>query len=288
MSRTPLLLVLGAAALFGTTGTAQALGPDAAPATVGAARVAVGGALLLLYAVLNGELRARPWDMRLVAVSGLAVGIYQVSFFSAVSRTGVAIGTIVALGSAPALTGLLGRLFRGERPGRRWAVATTLATAGSALLVVGGGSIGVDPVGVLLALVAGLGYAVYTLVGKSQLDAGHPPTAVMATAFATGALVLAPVLLLGDTGWLAKPSGLALAAYLGVFTSALAYVLFARGLQALPSATVVTLTLAEPLTATMLGVAVLGERPSLLAFMGAVLVLSGLATLARPRLGVPS
>lgn len=288
MSRAPLLLVLAAAALFGTTGTAQALGPDASPATVGAARVAIGGALLLFYAILNGELRARPWDLRLVAVSGLAVGIYQVSFFSSVSRTGVAIGTIVALGSAPALTGLLGRIVLGERPGRRWAFATMLATAGSALLVAGGGSIGVDPLGVVLALVAGLGYAVYTLIGKSQLDAGHPPTAVMATAFSTGALVLAPVLLLGDTGWLAKPSGLALAAYLGVFTSALAYVFFARGLQALPSATVVTLTLAEPLTATTLGVVVLGERPSLLAFGGAALVLSGLLTLARPRLGPPS
>lgn len=288
MSRAPLLLVLAAAALFGTTGTAQALGPDASPATVGAARVAIGGALLLIYASLNGELRARPWDLRLVAVSGLAVGIYQVSFFSSVSRTGVAIGTIVALGSAPALTGLLGRIVLGERPGRRWVFATMLATAGSALLVAGGGSIGVDPLGVVLALVAGLGYAVYTLIGKSQLDAGHPPTAVMATAFATGALVLAPVLLLGDTGWLAKPSGLALAAYLGVFTSALAYVFFARGLQALPSATVVTLTLAEPLTATTLGVVVLGERPSLLAFGGAALVLSGLLTLARPKLGPPS
>ena len=288
MSRAPLLLVLAAAALFGTTGTAQALGPDASPATVGAARVAIGGALLLIYASLNGELRARPWDLRLVAVSGLAVGIYQVSFFSSVSRTGVAIGTIVALGSAPALTGLLGRIVLGERPGRRWVFATMLATAGSALLVAGGGSIGVDPLGVVLALVAGLGYAVYTLIGKSQLDAGHPPTAVMATAFATGALVLAPVLLLGDTGWLAKPSGLALAAYLGVFTSALAYVFFARGLQALPSATVVTLTLAEPLTATTLGVVVLGERPSLLAFGGAALVLSGLLTLARPRLRPPS
>lgn len=288
MSRAPLLLVLAAAALFGTTGTAQALGPDAGPATVGAARVAVGGSLLLLYALATGELRSRPWDRRLIVLAGLAVAAYQVCFFSAVSRTGVAIGTIVALGSAPALTGLLAWLFRGERPARRWGLATALATVGSALLVAGGGSIGVDPLGVLLALLAGLGYAGYTLVGKAQLDAGHPPTAVMAASFSTAALVLAPVLVLGDIGWLAKPSGWALAAYLGIFTSALAYFLFARGLQALTPATVATLTLAEPLTATMLGIVVLDERPSLLAFAGGALVLSGLLTLARPRLGPPS
>src|SRR6185295_13796906 len=44
------VLVLLSAVLFGTTGTAQALGPDAAPVTVGAARIAIGGALLLLVA----------------------------------------------------------------------------------------------------------------------------------------------------------------------------------------------------------------------------------------------
>ena len=44
----PRLLVLLAAVCFGTTGTAQALGPSAAPLTVGATRIAVGGLLLLL------------------------------------------------------------------------------------------------------------------------------------------------------------------------------------------------------------------------------------------------
>ncbi len=44
------VLVLLSAVCFGTTGTAQALGPDAAPITVGAVRIAIGGALLLAVA----------------------------------------------------------------------------------------------------------------------------------------------------------------------------------------------------------------------------------------------
>ena len=44
------VLVLLAAVCFGTTGTAQALGPDAAPTEVGAARIVIGGPLLLLVA----------------------------------------------------------------------------------------------------------------------------------------------------------------------------------------------------------------------------------------------
>jgi len=46
----PRLLVLLAAVCFGTTGTAQALGPDAEPLTVAAVRIAIGGLLLLLVA----------------------------------------------------------------------------------------------------------------------------------------------------------------------------------------------------------------------------------------------
>jgi DME family drug/metabolite transporter len=62
-----------------------------------------------------------------------------------------------------------------------------------------------------------------------------------------------------------------------------AYVLFARGLQRLSAAETATLTLAEPLTAALLGVAVLAERLSAPAALGAGLVLSGLLVLAGPQ-----
>lgn len=85
---------------------------------------------------------------------------------------------------------------------------------------------------------------------------------------------------LGEVG---SPGGVALAVYLGAVPTALAYVLFARGLRHLPAGEVATLTLAEPVTATALGVAVLGERPGAIAALGVLLVLAGLAVLAAPR-----
>ena len=278
--------MLASAALFGTTGTARALGPAAGPPSVGAVRIAIGGTVLLAYTMATGGFGRREWSRRDIAVSGVGVAAYQACFFSAVSLTGVAIGTIVAIGSAPAVTGLLAWGFRGERPDGRWAVATGLAVAGSALLVASGGSIGVDPLGVLLALGAGASYAVYTVSGKGLLDSGHEPTAVMAAAFSTGAILLGPLLVLADLDWLARPSGLAMALYLGILPTAVAYVLFARGLRRLAPATVATLTLAEPLTAAILGVVVLDERPSALAAVGGLLVLSGLVSLT-VRLGPP-
>lgn len=62
--------------------------------------------------------------------------------------------------------------------------------------------------------------------------------------------------------------------------TALAYVLFARGLRRLGSGETATLTLAEPLTASILGVAVLGEEPTPITAGGAALVLTGLLVLA--------
>ena len=57
----------------------------------------------------------------------LAVAVYQLSFFAAVRLTGVAVGTVVAIGTGPAAAGALGRLVNGERLSARWAQATALA-----------------------------------------------------------------------------------------------------------------------------------------------------------------
>lgn len=275
------LHVLTAAVLFGTTGTAQALGPDIQPLAVGSARIVVGAALLALVALAAGRARLGSGDRRLVLVAGAFVAVYQASFFAAVADTGVAVGTVVALGSAPAFTGLFSRLFAGERLERRWFAATGLACAGVCLLTLGGGSGGeVSVPGIGLALAAGAGYAGYAVIGKHLLDRGGTPEGVMAAVFGTGALALLPALLLVDSGDLLTADGLALAAYLGVVTTAVAYVLFAKGLQHIGASETATLTLAEPVTAMALGFAVLGERPGAAAVAGAALVLAGLALLA--------
>src|SRR4051794_22030563 len=139
------LQVLLASLCFGTTGTAQALGPAGlSPAGVGAARILVGGALLVLVALLGNGLRGLP--RRPLILAALAVAAYQLAFFAAVADTGVAVGTIVALGSAPALAGALEWALHGRRPSSRWAGATAAATAGVALLALaGGGAAGGSP-----------------------------------------------------------------------------------------------------------------------------------------------
>ena len=281
--------VLLAAVLFGTTGTAQALGPSIEPLVVGASRIAVGAALLILVAGLARRLQVGA-SAGTVLLAGVCVALYQASFFVAVADTGVALGTVVAIGSAPAFAGLFSRVFAGEPLDGRWAAATGLACAGVCLLVLGGGAEGeVSLAGVGLALLSGAGYAGYAVQSKRMMDSGGTPEGVMAAVFGVGALLLLPVLAFGPTGGLASPGGLALALYIGTIPTALAYILFARGLESVGASETATLTLAEPLTAAALGVIVLGERPGAATAAGALLVLAGLGLLAvRPRTGARS
>jgi DME family drug/metabolite transporter len=276
------LEVLFAAVCFGTTGTAQALGPAASPVAVGAARIVFGGALLVVVAHAMGLRLPR----LSATVAGIAVGVcvYQLSFFAAVKLTGVAVGTVVAIGTGPAAAGLLGRLVNGERLTGRWALATLCAAAGVVLLAGDGGG-AVDPVGIALAVLAGAGYATCTVLSKRLIARGAAPEGVMAAGFGGAAVLLVPVLAIAGPGFVTTPGGLALALYLGAVPTALAYVLFSRGLRSLTSGETATLVLAEPLTAAALGIAALGEQPTLAAGIGATLVLAGLAVLAAPRRG---
>jgi drug/metabolite transporter, DME family len=276
------LQVLLAALFFATTGTAQALGPSTTrPVGVGAARILVGGALLVVVAIAVRRGGAgNTWAPMPVLAAVAGVAVYQLAFFAAVADTGIAVGTIVALGSAPTLAGLFEWMLERRAPDPRWVAATSLACAGVAMLALAGGEASVSPLGIAMAVVAGGSYAVYTLSAKRLLTAGHPPEQVMAVAFGLGAIVLLPALALSGPGWLLHADGIALALFLGTVPTALAYLLFARGLRRLSASETATLTLAEPLTAGALGAIVLAEPLTAMSAAGAGLVLGGLLALA--------
>jgi len=277
------LLLLAAAVLWGTTGTAQALAPEGAhPISIGTLRLVIGGLALLLFARMRGiPMQPLAWPRMPLLLTGLTIATYQLCFFGATARTGVAVGTIVGIGSAPIFAGVLSWLRNRERPGWRWTAATGLAIGGCVLLTLPGREAHVDLVGVLMALGAGLSYALYAM-GSKELLAHAPPDAVMAAVFCLGALLLAPLLLTTDLSWLSDSRGLLVVLHLGVITTALSYILFARGLSIVPTETAVTLSLAEPLTAGILGVVVVGENLTTLALIGIGLLFGGLALLSIP------
>lgn len=279
------LAVLAAAALFGTTGTAQALGPaGATPRGVGAVRLVVGAAVLVVAAALDRRGPRARWRQHAaaLAIGGVAVAAYQLAWFEGLRRTGVVLGTIVGIGSGPVFAGLFHVARRRGGLSRAWALGTALTVGGAALLAARGAEgAPADPWGLGFMVGAGLSYAVYAHAAKHLLRAGLAGPQAMAGMFTVGAILIAPLVALEPMGWLGAPRGIAVALHLGVLTVGLAYWLFGRGLRHLAVPTVVTLTLAEPLTAAVLGVSVLGERLGERGWLGAAVIAVGLFLAAR-------
>ncbi|MCP9619002.1 EamA family transporter [Nocardia otitidiscaviarum] len=280
------LAILTAATLWGTTGTVATQAPSGTPAAAtGSAGLLLGG--LLLYLTARGvpaRTRRERWQLALGAV---AVAGYPLTFYPAVQRTGVAVATVIALGCAPVFAGVLAWATTRTRPDTRWMLATPAAVTGCAVLVLGsttGGGV-VDPLGVLLAAGGGLAYACYALIGGRLIAAGRPAGAVMGAMFGGGALLVLPVVLATGPAWLLAPRGTAVAMYLALCTTVLAYRLFGYGLRHTTSQTATTLTLVEPAVAALLGVVVLHERLSVLSRCGMAVLVLALVILAAPTRG---
>lgn len=314
------IFALIAAILFGTTGTAQALGPvGASSLSVGSARIVIGGAALALVAWLL-SLRSRRMLRNLepghpitdmltlhipnlsepepqrstaasarwhvwptVAIGAAAIIAYQPAFFLGMSINGVAIGAVVAIGSGPIFTGLFEWFLSRRFPGHAWLVPTVVAVLGIALLSGVGESGDTNFVGILLSLGAGACYAFYALSAKKLLVDGWTPMGSVAVIFGWSALGALPILLLSGAGWLASTDGLVMGLWLGIVTITVACLFLAYGLKALSASTVATLGLAEPTTATLLGVFVLQETLNGRAIVGLILVVFGLVLIGTLR-----
>jgi DME family drug/metabolite transporter len=280
-----------ASLLWGTTGTSAHLLPaDVSPLAVGASTMTVGGALLLV-ATMRGAVAVlrdavgRRW----VALGALGVFVYPLAFYSGMDLAGVAVGNVVALGSGPVFAAILERVIEHRRLSRRWAIATGLALVGIALLALGrdegaGADAAGAAVGIGLALLAGAAYALYTYASSRAIrDTGRGSSGVMGAMFGLGALLLLPVLLVTGAPLLQSPSSIGIAAYLAIGPMFAAYLLFGVGLRTVTSTAATTITLLEPVVATVLAVLIVGERLGAVGWVGLALILVGLTVLITAR-----
>jgi DME family drug/metabolite transporter len=235
-----------ASLLWGTTGTAASFLPaNVSPLAVGASTMTLGGALLFAtsarssWAVLR-DATSRRW----VAIGALGVVVYPLAFYASMDLAGVAIGNVVSLGSGPVFAALLERVFEKRRLSALWLGCTGGALVGILLLALGGhgaaGSGGAVVPGILLGLLAGLAYALYTWASSRAIQSGQPSRGVMGSMFGLGAVVLLPVLLVFGGPLLQSTLTIGVAAYLAIGPMFLAYVLFGIGLRTLRSSTATT------------------------------------------------
>jgi drug/metabolite transporter, DME family len=279
-------VLIGLAAVsWGTTGPVTAVlvaTADATALVIGAVRMLVAAVLLAVLARwLVGSLRIAPADRRRCVGLGLCLAAFQATYFSAVTLIGVATAALIAICGAPLLIAALAAVMLGERVTARVAGALALGIAGTALLIVGPRTAADVSArfgaGALLALGAGLSYALYVVLAKATL-ARTAPLPLAAASFGVGALVLAPMLATPGVGH-QLALGWPWLLYLGAVTTAGAYAIYTLGLRHVSASSAGVVALLEPLTATLLGVVFFGERLGAAGVLGAILLFAALGLL---------
>jgi DME family drug/metabolite transporter len=324
-----LLYLAVAGAAWGTAGAAADLiyrSSDAGPITVSFWRNVAGLVLLLAVQLIrsrvsgsrgggsrgggggSGPTRRRRLSRRDLLVrgqTGLGLAVFQTAYFGAVQSTGLAVSTVVTLGTGPLLIAAGARLVLRERLPRGGVAAMAAALLGLVILVLGHRGGTVRPLGIALALLSAAGYAQSALTarwagraeptelgaddgtatGPTQGPARGPaadPVVVTTWAFGLGAVLLLPFAL--ATGILPPAvhpaEALAVLGYLAAVPTALAYPLYFAGAAAVRAATASVIMLIEPVSAAVLGVAMFGEPLTAGTLGGGALLLSAGTALA--------
>src|SRR5690554_3029445 len=277
--------ILAASLLWGTTGTAATFAPDVSALAIGAFAMGVAGLLLVLRSL--GELardRARLLvQSRILLLGGLAVAIYPLAFYSSMRLSGVAVGTVVSIASAPLFTVVLEWLLSGKRISLRWGASFVIGALGILLLALGKSpagagmaASGLPYLGVALGLLAGLSYALYSWVARHLIEQGMDSKAAMASMFGLAALLLLPSLAVTGHNLFAGLTHTSVALYMALIPMFIGYLCFGYGLRYIAASTATLITLLEPVVAVVLAVVIVGERLSPAGWVGIPLIICSL------------
>jgi DME family drug/metabolite transporter len=272
-------IVLCGGILWGTTGTAQTFVPETVdPFVVSTLRLSISGLVLsaILFMMKRIQLRNLPWKH--IVIAAIAIALFQYSFFTSVRLTGVAVGTVVTIGSAPIFTGILEWIVLRSRPSRQWFIATMMAIIGCGLLFFNKELVIINNLGVTIALCGGFLFATYSFLNKPIVEKVDAIEGV-AIVFVISALLFLPFSFSFSREGLFTTSGILAVLYIALITTALAYVLYSVGLKYIPSSSATTLALAEPFTAAILSVVIVGEVLNFSAWFGVFLLLAGILIL---------
>jgi inner membrane transporter RhtA len=210
-------------------------------------RAAFGAAALLL--LTRGAPLRTGWPHRDVWMLGLSVAAVNLFFYAALAR--LPLGITVTL----EFVGPLGVALFGSR--RRLDILwVLLAATGIVLLSEGGGD--VDPLGVALALTAGLFWAAYILQ-SARVGALAPGVGGATWAAVISAVLVAPFGLAQGGGDLLALSTLAVGAAVGILSTAIPYAFEIEALRRLPQAVFGVLMCLEPAVAAAIGFLTLSQ-----------------------------
>lgn len=215
---------------------------------------------------------------------GLGFGsilFFTVCYFSAITMMSLSTAAIL-LYTSPIWIMLMSILFFHEKLDRRKLIALALAFAGCVLVSgISGG--GVTPTGLLVGLGSGIGYGLYSILGKIALCKYSPYTVTTYT-FVFAAIgswfICRPADMINKFSDAADPGFLILFCCLtAVITAVIPFLAYTLGLEKVEASKAGIIATIEPMVATLIGIVVFSEPLTLMSGMGIVLILSAVVLL---------
>ncbi|MCX8580166.1 EamA family transporter [Gilliamella sp. B3482] len=272
-----ILAIISASLLWGTTGTAATFSPSLSPLFIGAFAMGIGGILQCGLAISN-IIQARSLlrlHYPLLVVGAIAVAIYPLAFYSSMRLSGVSIGTAVSIGSAPILSAIIEYLSRDFQFTRQWAIGALLGIIGMIMLSFSDNETFQNnhvSWGVLLGLVAGFTYALYSWSARQLMLKEISNKAAMGATFGCGGLLLIPVMVITGSNFLTSWNNIMVGFYMAFIPMFLGYLFYGYGLSRVSASIAITITLLEPVVSTILAISIVGETLSLINWIGMLLI----------------
>ena len=268
--------------IWGTVGPVVRLFPEGTEFQYSLIRNLTGVSALWLFVLFSKDKRRyTKQDIVPILVGGIGATLFFPFFILAFQLTGVGVAAVVSIGVAPIFVGLIAWIALKQPPGKQWAIGTVIAVAGVVALNWPSGDNTVSFLGVAFAMAAAFGYSMQA-TGMGMISKRHTPFQSVAPMFTIGSILQAPLSYGRDFSFLQDPVLLLGVLYGGIVTVAVAYAFFIYGISRIGAATAVTVGLMEPLTASILGIVLLGETVSAIGILGSVLILAGLVVVSRP------
>ena len=274
-----ILAVILASLLWGTTGTAATFVPALSPLFIGSFAMGIGGILQCGLATVKivHDRALLAVHCRFLIVGALAVAIYPLAFYSSMRLSGVTIGTVVSIGSAPILSAIIEYFSRDFQLNKQWAMGALLGIIGMVMLAFSDNASTTIQythvnLGILLGLVVGLTYALYSWSARQLMLKGVNTKAAMGATFGCGGLLLIPVMLITGSAFVNSWNNMTVGFYMALIPMFLGYRCYGFGLSKISASMATTITLLEPVIAAILAMLIVGECLSLIGWIGMLLI----------------
>ncbi len=240
-------------------------------------RGAVGVAVILLVMLLKkrkSDRRAIKENFKLLAISGIFIGINWVALFESYRYTTVATATLCYY-MAPMFVIVASPLVLGERLTVKKAVCVITALSGMALVsgVFEADRGEVQLKGIIYGLIAAAFYASVMLVNKKMTDIPAYDKTYIQLVFAAAVVGIYNIFTVDVTALSSDIRHIALLLFVGVFHTGFAYTLYFGAMKSMKAQSIAILSYIDPVFALILSAVILKEQMSLLGIIGAVLVL---------------